>query len=118
MSKVLIYHNPRWSKSRESVKILDSSDNDYEIVDYIHTPPTANELQSLADKMDIRAKDFIRRKEAIFKELDLGSHLEDDSTLFKYMAQHPKLIERPIIVKGNRAVLGRPPKKVEEFLNS
>ena len=118
MSKVLIYHNPRWGKSRESVKILDNLDQPYEVVDYINTPPSPDELQSLAEKMGIRAKDFIRNKEAIFKELDLIMHLDDDHILFKYMSENPRLIERPIVVKGNRAVLGRPPEKINELLNS
>ena len=116
MSKILIYHNPRWGKSRESVKILENSGLEYEIIDYINNPPTSSELSALADKMDARAKDFIRSGEAVFKELNLKPHIEDDTTLFKHMANNPKLIERPIVVKGNRAVLGRPPGKVEEFI--
>ena len=116
MSKVLIYHNPRWGKSRESVKILESSGQEYDIVDYIKTPPTPSELQALADKMCIRAKDFIRNKEAVFKELDLQPHIDNDELLFQEMSNNPKLIERPIVVKGERAVLGRPPEKVKEIL--
>ena len=118
MSKISIYHNPRWGKSRESVKILESSGQEFDIIDYINAPPTPSELQSLADKMGISAKDFIRKKEAVFKELDLKPYMDDDITLFKHMSNNPKLIERPIVVKGDKAVLGRPPEKVEEFLNS
>ena len=118
MDKILIYHNPRWGKSRESVKILNNSGLAYKIIDYIKTPPSPVELQSLAHKMGIRAKDFIRDKEAVFKELDLKPHLDNDTVLFKYMSKNPHLIERPIVVKGDKAVLGRPPKKVEDFLNN
>ena len=118
MSKILIYHNPRWGKSRESVKILDKSDQEYEIVDYIKSPPQPNELKSLADKMGIRAKDFIRSREAIFKELDLKLHIDNDELLFQKMSENPKLIERPIVVKGDKAVLGRPPEKIEDLLSS
>ncbi len=100
------------------MKILENSNQDYVIVDYLNTPPTPSELQSLSDKMGIRARDFIRSNEAIFKELELKAHLDDDSALFQHMSQHPKLIERPIVIKGDKAVLGRPPEKVEEFLNS
>ena len=82
------------------------------------TPPSPIELQSLADKMGIRAKDFIRRKEAVFKELDLKSHLDDDALLFKHMSENPRLIERPIVIKGKQAILGRPPEKIIEFLKS
>ena len=116
MSKVLIYHNPRWGKSRESVKILENSNQEYEIIDYINNPPSSSELQSIADKMGVRAKDFIRSREVAFKELNLSSYLNDDATLFKYMSENPKLIERPIVIKGDKAVLGRPPEKVEDFI--
>ena len=117
MSKVLIYHNPRWGKSRESVQILNELGVDYEIVDYLNNPPSADELQSLAIKMGVKARDFIRTKETVFKELNLQLHLDDDTFMFQKMSENPKLIERPIIVKGERAVLGRPPNKVEKLLN-
>ena len=100
------------------MKILDNSGQEYEIVDYINTPPTVEELKSLAKKMGVSAKDFIRRNESIFKELDLKPFLDNDAILYKHMSENPKLIERPIIVKGERAVLGRPPEKVRDFLIS
>ena len=100
------------------MKILEESGEKYEIIDYIKSPPTPSELQSLAKKMGIRAKDFIRSREAVFKELDLKRHLDDDATMFQHMSPHPKLIERPIMVRGEKAVLGRPPDKVGEFLRS
>ena len=118
MSKVLIYHNPRWGKSRESVQILNDLNVEYEIVDYLNNPPSPDELQSLANKMGLKAREFIRVKEAVFKELDLQPHLDDDTFMFQKMSEYPKLIERPIVVKGERAVLGRPPEKVEDLLNS
>ena len=99
------------------MKILNDLAVDYEIVNYINTPPSADELQSLADKMGVNARDFIRTKEAVFKELNLQPHLDDDAFMFQKMSENPKLIERPIIVKGERAVLGRPPNKVEKLLN-
>ena len=98
------------------MKILENSGQQFETVDYINTPPSPSELQLLADKMGIRAKDFIRSRESIFKELDLKSHLDDDPLLFQHMSSNPKLIERPIVVMGDRAVLGRPPEKIEEFI--
>ena len=99
------------------MKILENSGHDFEIIDYLSSPPSPSELQSLADKMDIRAKDFIRNKESVFKELDLKKHIDDDKLLFQHMSENPKLIERPIVVKDNKAILGRPPMKVEELLN-
>ena len=71
MNKILIYHNPRWGKSRESVKILEDLNVEYEIVDYLNNPPSVDVLQSLAKKMGVNAGDFIRTKEAVYKELDL-----------------------------------------------
>ena len=118
MSKVLIYHNPRWGKSRESVQILNDLAVEYEIIDYLNNPPSADELQSLANKMGVNARDFIRTKETVFRELNLQPHLEDDAFLFQKMSENPKLIERPIVVKGDKAVLGRPPERIREFLKS
>ena len=118
MDKIFIYHNPRWGKSRESVKILENAGEDYEIINYIESPPSSEELQLLADKMDIQAHEFIRKKESIFKELGLHAYIDDDKTLFQYMSNNPKLIERPIVVKGDKAVLGRPPEKIIELLKT
>ena len=117
MSKVLIYHNPRWGKSRESVQILNDLNVEYEIIDYLNNPPSADELESLAIKMGVKAWDFIRTEEAVFKELNLQLHLDDEHFIFQKMSENPKLIERPIVVKGDKAILGRPPNKVEDFLN-
>ena len=99
------------------MQILNDLNVEYEIIDYLNNPPSADELQSLADKMGVSARDFIRKKEAIFKELDLQPHLDDEHFMFQKMSENPKLIERPIIVKGERAVLGRLPNKVEKLLN-
>jgi len=116
--KISIYHNPRWSKSRESVKILDELGHEYEVIDYINHPPSKNELRSLSNKMGFKAKNFIRNRESIFKELGLMDHMENDDLLFEKMSENPKLIERPIIVKGDRAIIGRPPEKINEFLKT
>ena len=99
------------------MQILNDLNVEYEIVDYLNNPPTVDELQSLAIKMGVKALDFIRTKEAVFKELNLQPHLDYDTFMFQKMSENPKLIERPIIVKGERAVLGRPPNKVEKLFN-
>ena len=99
------------------MRILNDLNVEYEIVDYLNNPPSADELESLAIKMGVKARDFIRTKEAIFKELNLQLHLDDEHFIFQKMSENPKLIERPIIVKGERAVLGRPPNKLEKLLN-
>ena len=100
------------------MKILNDLNVEYEIVDYLNNPPTVDELQSLAKKMGVKARDFIRTKEAVFKELNLQPHLDDEHFMFQKMSENTKLIERPIVVKGERAVIGRPPEKIEELLNS
>ena len=100
------------------MQILNDSNVEYEIVDYLNNPPSVDELQSLAKKMGIKARDFIRTKEAAFKELNLQPRLDDDRFMFQKMHENPKLIERPIVVNGERAVLGRPPEKVADLLNA
>ena len=98
------------------MQILNDLAVDYEIIDYLNNPPSADELKSLAIKMGVKARDFIRNKEAVFKELNLQPHLDDDRVMFQKMSENPKLIERPIVVKGDKAVLGRPPEKIRAFL--
>ena len=100
------------------MQILNDLAVEYEIIDYLNNPPTVDELQSLAIKMGLKAREFIRVKEAVFKELDLQPHLDEDTFMFQKMSENPKLIERPIAVKGDRAVLGRPPERIREFLKS
>ena len=100
------------------MQILNDSNVEYEIVDYLNNPPSVDELQSLGKKMGIKARDFIRTKETAFKELNLQPHLDDENFMFQKMSENPKLIERPIVVKGDKAVLGRPPEKVEDLLNA
>jgi len=98
------------------VQILNDLAVDYEIIDYLNNPPSADELKSLAIKMGVKARDFIRTQEAVFKELNLQPRLDDDRFMFQKMSENPKLIERPIVVKGDKAVLGRPPEKIRAFL--
>jgi arsenate reductase len=116
MDSALIYHNPRCRKSREGLQFLRDHGIEPDIVDYLKNPPSVATLKDLAQKMGKRPRDFIRRQEAEFKALGLKSRLEDDEALFEAMATHPKLIERPIVVKGSRAVLGRPAEAIAELL--
>ena len=116
MNEILIYQKPRWSKSRESVKILENSGVKFKVIEYMNNPLSENKLKDLALKMQLKPKDFIRTRESIFKDLDLKKFIDDDEYLFKCMAENPKLIERPIIVKGDKVVIGRPPEKVNDLL--
>ena len=116
MSKIIIYHNPRWGKSRNSVGILDQKKVDYKIINYINTPLNIKELKEISKKLELRPKEFIRKGEGKFKELGLSSIIEDDEKIFNAMAKYPKLIERPIIVNQNKACIGRPPERILEII--
>ena len=94
------------------MQLLKDNGIEPEIVEYLKHPLSKNELKSLADRMGLRPKDFIRKGEKDFKDLGLRDKLEDDNALFNAMADYPKLMERPIGVKGGIAVLGRPPENV------
>jgi len=110
-----IYHNPRCRKSRETLQIIEEAGVKVEIVKYLEDVPTAAELKDLLGKLGIPAEKLLRKGEAIFKEKFKGKNLSADEWI-EVMIQNPKLIERPIVVKGEKAVLGRPPQNVEELL--
>ena len=117
MSKIKIYHNPRCSKSREALKLLESKGADVEVIKYLETPPTKEELKALLKMLGISARDLMRTKEAIYKELGLKD-VEDEEKLIEAMVEHPRLIERPIVIKDGKAVIGRPPERVVELMES
>jgi arsenate reductase (glutaredoxin) len=110
-----IYHNPRCGKSRTALAILEEKGLAFETVEYLKTPPTKQELRAIVKKLGIKPEVLVRKGEAIYKEKFAGKTLSDDQW-FDALAKHPILIERPIIVKGERAVIGRPPEKVLELL--
>ena len=110
-----IYHNPRCSKSRQGLQILKDASQDVEIVDYLKNPPTPKELKEILQLLGFTPIELVRKNEAIWKEKFKGKELSD-TEIIKAMCEHPKLIERPIIVKGNKAVLGRPPENINILL--
>ncbi|MFK5889378.1 MAG: arsenate reductase (glutaredoxin) [Flavobacteriaceae bacterium] len=110
-----IYHNPRCSKSREGLQILNDSHMNFEIVDYLKTPPTLTELQEIIKLLGCKPIDLVRKNEAIWKESFKGKDLSDDAVL-KAMADFPKLIERPIVINNGQAVVGRPPQIIKTIL--
>lgn len=116
MSDVTIYHNPRCSKSRQTLALLEENGVEPEIVLYLETPPAAAELKDLLGKLEIPPRQLLRKGEEEYKSLGLADDSLGDDVLIDAMAAHPKLIERPIVVKGQRAVLGRPPENVLELL--
>lgn len=112
---VVIYHNPRCSKSRQTLALLEEKGIEAEIIKYLETPPSVDELQQLMVQLGITdVRQMMRTKEDIYKELELKS--ADDAALFEAMANHPKLIERPIVVNNGQARHGRPPEQVLEIL--
>ncbi|MCH8921954.1 MAG: arsenate reductase (glutaredoxin) [Planctomycetes bacterium] len=113
MPQVTIYHNPRCSKSRQTLSLLEEQGIDPEIVLYLETPPDEKTLRALIEKLGIEAEDLIRRKE--YRELGL-EETDDADDLVRHMAAHPQIIERPIVVVDSRARLGRPPESVLEIL--
>lgn len=116
MSEVQIWHNPRCSKSREAMKLLEENGIEAEVVKYLDAELDEATIKALLLKLDIDAIDLMRTKEDKFKELKLDK-VGDEGVLIRAMVSFPKLIERPIVIKGNKAVIGRPPVKVIEFLN-
>ncbi len=111
-----IYHNPRCSKSRQTLQLLQDKGVEPEVVLYLETPPSKETLAELLKKLDISARDLLRSGEDAYKELQLKDKNLSEKQLIDAMVQHPILIQRPIVVKGDRAVLGRPPENVLELL--
>jgi len=110
-----IFHNQRCSKSRQGLALLENSNQNFEIVDYQNNPPTIEELKEILGMLDFIPIQLIRKNEAIWKENYKGKDLSDDEIIVA-MHNHPKLIERPVVIKGNKAVLGRPPENIQKLL--
>ncbi|WP_194789468.1 arsenate reductase (glutaredoxin) [Pseudomonas sp. UFMG81] len=116
MTDLTLYHNPRCSKSRGALELLEAQGLSPTIVRYLETPPDAATLKQLLGKLGITARQLLRTGEDEYKALDLANPALTDAQLIEAMTQHPKLIERPILVAGDKAVVGRPPEKVLEIL--
>lgn len=116
MSQTRIYHNPRCSKSRQTLTILTEHNENIEIIDYLKHPPSPAELAELVNQLAISPRQLLRKNEAEYKALGLNNAELTDAKLLELMSQNPKLIERPIVVKNGKARLGRPPESVTEIL--
>ncbi|RUM65898.1 MAG: arsenate reductase (glutaredoxin) [Sulfurospirillum sp.] len=116
MSKLKIWHNPRCSKSRNALSLLEEKKEDFEIIKYLDTPPSIEELKELLKMLGFSsARELMRAKEEIYKELGLKDET-DEEKLIEAMVKHPRLIERPIVIKGDKAVVGRPIENIEKLL--
>lgn len=110
-----IWHNPKCSKSREALKLLEEKGADFEVFKYLDTPPSREAIVKLLEQLGVSARELMRTKEDLYKELGLAK-VSDEEQLIDALAEHPKLIERPIVIEGNRAVIGRPVERVIELL--
>jgi len=113
---VTIYHNPRCSKSRQTLALLQEQGIEPKVVEYLNETPDTKTLDGLLKKLKLEPRDLMRRKEAAYKELGLDDPALSRQALIAAMVEHPILIERPIVVNGAKAALGRPPEKVLEIL--
>jgi len=114
--QITIYHNPRCSKSRQTLQKIRDAGIEPTVVEYLQKPPTVDELDGILTKLRQEPIDVMRRKEAVFRELGLGSADLVRADAIAAMVQNPILIERPIVVRGDKAVIGRPPENVDELL--
>jgi arsenate reductase (glutaredoxin) len=111
-----LYHNPRCSKSREALALLQAKGCEPDVVLYLDTPPNAKQLKALIAQLGISARQLLRKTEDAYKELNLADEKLSESALIKAMVENPKLIERPIFINGEKAVVGRPPETVLQIL--
>ena len=114
MGDSVIYHNPRCTTSRKTLELLRDNGIEPEVIQYLKTPPSRDELVKLINDAGIDVRTAVRKREPLYAELNLAD--ADDDELLDAMAEHPILIERPIMVRGGRAVVGRPPETVQEIL--
>lgn len=113
---ITIYHNPRCSKSRETLKLLQEKGMEPNVREYLKDVPSAEELQTVLKALGINARELLRTKEAEYKEAGLNDTSLDDDAIIDAMTRFPKLIERPIVINGDQARIGRPPESVLEIL--
>lgn len=112
---IQVYHNVRCSKSRGVCELLDKKKIKTEIIEYLKTPPTQNDIKALLKKLNIKAPELVRTNEPVFEQKYKGKTLTEAQWI-KAMAEYPILIQRPVLVKGDKAIIGRPEEKVLEFI--
>ncbi len=117
MSSITIWHNPRCSKSRQALQLIRDRGVAPTVVEYLKTPPSEAELSDALEKLRLEPRDLMRKKEAAYDELSLGDEGLTPAELVTAMVQNPLLIERPIVFRGQRAVIGRPPETVLGLLD-
>ncbi len=116
MTEIIIYHNPRCSKSRQSLQLLEDKGITPKVVEYLNTPPSTDELTQILKLLGLTARELIRSNEAEYKALGLDNEQLSEQELVAAMVHAPKLMQRPIIVAGDKAVIGRPPENILTIL--
>ena len=116
LSNFTIYHNPRCSKSRLTLELLKDKGIDPKVILYLETPPSEKELVLILKKLNMEAKELLRKGEAEFKEQNLSDTSKSEEDIIQAMVHFPKLMERPIVIYGERAVIGRPPENVLKII--
>jgi len=117
MNEVTIWHNPKCSKSRAAMEILEENNCEANVVNYLESTPTKDEITTALTMLGMNPRELMRTKEDIYTELNLQEE-DDYDNLVDAMVENPKLIERPVIFKGNQAIIGRPTEIIAKFLNS
>ena len=112
---IKIYHNNRCSKSRCGLQILEDSGKQFEVVKYLEDVPSEEELKTIINQLGIQPIDLVRKNEAVWKSNFKGKDLSD-SDIIKAMVENPKLIERPIVINGDKALIGRPPERILDII--
>ena len=115
MSNFIIYHNPRCSKSRQTLEILKNKKLEPKIIYYLEDPPSKKKIGDLLKKLNISARQLLRKSEKDYKDNNLSDLTKTDAEIIDIMNKYPKLIERPIVISGDKAVLGRPPENVNKL---
>ena len=116
--KVTIYHNPRCSKSRQTLELLKTEGVEPDIIEYLKTPPDKATLKKILKQLGLKPRELIRKKEAAYKEAGLDNDNLEDDKLIEAMIENPILIERPIVLANGKAAIGRPPDSVLDILRS
>ena len=113
---ITIYHNPRCSKSRQTLELLEKNGVPPTVVEYLKTPPTVGKLKEILSQLGLKPRELMRKKEAVYAEGKLDNPSLSDDDLVEAMTKHPILIERPIVLANGKAAIGRPPEKVLDIL--
>jgi len=114
--KPIMYHNPRCSKSRETLQILEAHDIEPEIIDYLDEPPDPQELRRIIGLLGVSARDLMRTTEPVYKDADLDDDSLSEDEIIEAICEYPELLQRPIVILGDKAIIGRPPSRVLDLI--